>query len=477
MFARHTKKIAIGAGVLGLVLILFGSIWMTAIYPKFEKIPSDWKQVDEFEGTMTTVDMDFVNQLQSNKTINQLMTTPGAQELMTSPAVKSILGNPAIVNLVSNPGLMAMVQDPNTLKLLSDPAFTGLLSNQDVLKLLTNPDILAALADPVARQALMEQPMVKELLADPAIASLTQNTAFFAVLQDGVLSTITTQGKLLELLQNPLLGVLLSNPAVQSLMADPQALALLVDPRTQKLMANNADLPVVTLPVVIRMERQVTDTKGDSVIINEKMITTNSATGGAVLGFDPTDLDLIVDRESREYLAGTEGNRTGLWTLPFHVNKGRSYFTWIPVAQQSLEGKYQGTENVNGLKTYKYVVNFTNVSMPINDPVSGLPMVADESITTWNEPLTGSTVKIVEYDAVSAQSPSGEKYTRLIYDLRHTDDTVNTLVGEAKDNRDKMMWAGSYMPWICIAFGILLAAGAGVIGLSILRSRPQTINS
>ena len=474
MFGKHAKKIAIGAGIFGLIFILFGSIWMTAVFPKFEKIPSDWKQADEFEGTLTTVDMAFVTQLQENTTINQLMSAPGAQDLLASPAVKAILGNPAIIELVSNPGLMGLVLDPEARQVLSAPAFAGLISDPKVLELFKDPAFLAALTDPVAREALLDQPVAGALLANPAVLSLTGNQAFFAVLQDGVLSTIATQDHLLELLQNPLLGMLLANPAVQSLLADPEAMALLVDPRTQKLMANAADLPIITLPVGIRMERRVTDTEGEKIFISEQMITWNAATGEAIPGFDKSDLDFIVDRKTREYLPGTEGGRIGLWTLPFHVDKSRSYYTWIPMAQQPLEGEYQGTENINGLKTYKCVVNYTGVSVPINDPVSGLPLVADELITTWNEPLTGSTVMIEEYDAVSALSPSGEKYTRIIYDLKHTDETVSTLVNEAKDNRDMMLWFGSYMPWMIIAIGILLTVGAAaVIGLGMLRKRPQ----
>jgi len=99
-------------------------------------------------------------------------------------------------------------------------------------------------------------------------------------------------------------------------------------------------------------------------------------------------------------------------------------------------------------------------------------------IATWNEPVTGSTVKIEEYDAVSALSPSGEKYTRIVYDLKHTDGTVSTLVNKAEDNRDKMLWFGTYMPWMIIAFGIFLTVGgAVVIGLGRLRKRQQIVAS
>ena len=477
MFSRRAvTRIAVGTGILGLVLILFGSVWTTTVFARFEKLPSDWEQVDEFEGSMITVDVAFLTQLKNNTVINQLMSTPGAQDLLAAPAVKAILGNPAIVELVNNPELMGLLQDPGARQVLTDPALAGLLSNPDVLKLLEDPAFLAAIGDPTARERLLDQPVAGVLLANPAILSLAQDQTFVTVLQDGVLTTLATQDHLLELLQNPILGALLANPAVQPLLADPEALSLLVDPRTQKLMANAADLPTITLPVIIRMERHVTGTEGEKAFIDEQMMTWNSATGQGVPGFEKTDLHLIVDRKTREYLPDTEGGRTGFWSLPFHVEKGRSYSTWIPVAQQSLEANYQGTESIEGLKTFKHIVNYTDLPLVAKDPVSGLPLVADELITTWSEPLTGSTVRIEEYDAVSAQSPSGEKYPRLVYDLKHREDTVTTLVNEAKDNRDKMLWFGSYMPWMSMGVGIFLTVGAATfIGLGILRRRPQDI--
>jgi hypothetical protein len=479
MFSRRrVKKIALGVGILGLVLTLFGSVWTTTVFARFEKLPSNWGQTDTFEGSMTTVDVAFLNQLKNNAVINQLMSTPGAQDLLGAPAVKAILGDPTIGELLNNPELMQLLQDPDARQVLSDPALVGLLSNPDVLKLLEDPAFLAAIGNETAREQLPDQPAAVALLENPAMISLAQDRTFVTILQDGVLTTLATQNHLMELLQNPILGTLLANPAVQPLLADPEALSLLVDPRTQKLMANAADLPTVTLPVIIRMERHVTGTEGEKAFIDEQMMTWNSATGQGVPGFEKTESHLVVDRKTREYLPGTDGGRTGLWTLPFHVKKGRSYATWIPVAQQCLEAKYQGTESIDGLKTFKYVVNYTDLPMVAKDPVSGLPLVADELITTWNEPLTGSTVRIQEYDAVSAQSPSGEKYPRLVYDLKHTEDTVTTLVNKAKDNRDKMLWFGSYMPWMSIAFGIFLTVGAATfIGLGVLRRHPKDIIS
>ena len=43
------------AGILGLLLIIFGSVWITVVFSSFEKIPSDWDQIDDLQGTFTFV--------------------------------------------------------------------------------------------------------------------------------------------------------------------------------------------------------------------------------------------------------------------------------------------------------------------------------------------------------------------------------------------------------------------------------------
>jgi hypothetical protein len=108
------NKLVLGAGILGIVLIVFGSVWITIIFPRYEKIPSDWSQTDELQGSFICVDEDFLSRLQENPTISQLMKDDTGN-ILTNPAVKQILANPATVTLVSNPQLIDLLSNPAAL--------------------------------------------------------------------------------------------------------------------------------------------------------------------------------------------------------------------------------------------------------------------------------------------------------------------------------------------------------------------------
>ena len=183
MVFQSARNFWLLAGVAGLGLIVFGSVWMTAVFARFEKVPADWEQVDELEGTFTFVDEAFLAELQGNDTITGLMSSPSALGLLAHPQVSSLLGSPALAELLGSPDLLAALQNPN-------------LSISDLL-------------------------------------------------QSGLSGTLAGRPQLMELLVDPAFGELLGNPVVQTLLADPSALPLLVDARTQRLLANPADLPML----------------------------------------------------------------------------------------------------------------------------------------------------------------------------------------------------------------------------------------
>ena len=378
MLFQSARRFWLLSGVVGLSLIVFGSVWMTTVFARFEKVPADWEQVDELKGTFTFVDEAFLAQLQGSDTIARLMSDPDALSLLAHPQVSSLLGSPALGELLSSPDLVA---------------------------------------------------------------------ALMALLDDSVVRA------------------LLGNEAVKTLLADPSALSLLVDARTQTLLANPADLPMVTVAVEIRRRRTATGADGDRLFITERASTVDPATGQNLPGFEPTELMLVVDRVSKEYLPGTEGGRSGFWGLPFHVDKSRSFSSWVTAAGRPLDAAYVGTEELQGLETYVYSIDVTNLPLGSDDPATGLPLVVDAKISTWNEPKTGSTVRIEDFDAVSALAPSGVKYPRFVADVSHPPETVTRLVDDAKGNRGRIILFGTYMPWVAIGLGVLLALAAGAMTL------------
>ncbi|MFQ5933246.1 MAG: porin PorA family protein [Dehalococcoidia bacterium] len=478
--ARIATRLGVGAGILGLALIVFGSVWITAVFPIFEKIPSDWDQIDDLAGTYTDVDRAFLGQLLGNETIGQLQAAPEGQNPLEDPAVQAILSNPAVGLLVSDEGLLALVQDPQSMQALANPTLLSLLSNPEVLGLLQDPSFMAALAAALANPAALPQlvsdyPAVGPLLADPEVLALLQDPAVQALLQSGALVTLATQPQLLGLLGDPALGTVLANPAVQALLADQEALLLILDPRTPPLLANPAALPTISGEVVIHRVRRATGTDGNRIFINEQKTYTDPTTGQELPGFPMEDFDLIVDRKSKEYLPGTDEGRTGYWGLPFHVDKDKDppYDSWITAAKQPYPAEYQSTEELQGLETYLFVQEVSDLPLG-DDETTGLSLVVDALIKAWVEPETGSIVRIEDRDVVSAVDPTGQKHTWVVFDVKHTEETVTELVEEAKDNRNKIVWFGTNMPWLSMGLGIFLAVGGGALvgGVLLRRGEP-----
>lgn len=240
------------------------------------------------------------------------------------------------------------------------------------------------------------------------------------------------------------------------MLADPAVLGLILDPRTQAMLANPADAPTLTIPVLLHRERVATRTEGDSLFMNEQVTNNNTATGSPVPRFDPTNVGLVVERSAKEYLAGSDEGRTGQWGLPFHA--ARVHDAFLSVCRARLPATFAGEDEVLGLPTYRYVTRRVTISAcPTRS--RGCPLVVDATFTVWVEPVKGSGVKAVDLETVSVLLPSGDKHVRFLADVVYTDDTVAELVSDAKSSRDQINRLGTLVPWLIIVLGGLLLLG------------------
>jgi hypothetical protein len=462
----RNKKIGSILGIGGIAALVVGIVWIAAIFPTFLKVPGDLDRTVELTGEYTLADQTFLAELQANATITALLASGGADAL-TSPAALEVLQSPALASLIADPALLAALSNPAAVATLMSPEIAGVLSNSLLLNLLANPEVVAGLTDPAALLGLMSDPalgpVLQQILSDPTIAALLASETVIALLSSGVIGTLAADPSLLALLQNPAVGALLSNPGVQALLADPAALALVLDPRTLQVLANPANLPTVTLPVLIHRERKAVSTDGNSLTMNEQVTTTVQGTTQEVPGFAKTNVNLVVDRVSKEYLAGGDGDRTGQWGMPFDADQDATYQAYISVAAQPLPATYEGTEIIQGLETYRYVVREDNVPYASLDPATGLPMVVDVEVIAWVEPSTGAAVDAIDIETVSAITPTGAKFVRFTADMSYTDDTVTALVADAKDNKSRLTLFGTTLPWLILALGFLASAAAAVM--------------
>ena len=276
------------------------------------------------------------------------------------------------------------------------------------------------------------------------------------------------------LLADPVVLTALANPIVQMLLGDAEVMSLLLDPRTQAMLANPADLPTLAVPVTLHRERRATGIDGSRVFVTETADYTRTDTGGEVPGFEDVDADdplkFVVDRKSKIYEEGNEGGRTGHLGLPFNVDKDETYAAWVTAAGRPLDAEYRGTEIIDGLETYLYVVELDAAPMGLDDPASGLPLVLDANIITWNDPATGRTVKVDDLVTISAQAPDGTRYTRFIEDLEYTDAKVAEFLEKAKDDVGRLAFFGTTLPRLLIGLGVgLMAVAAVLAGVAILR--------
>jgi hypothetical protein len=473
-FGTRNRQIGSALGIVGVVAMAFGIIWIAAIFDTFLKVPADLDRTAELTGEYVLPDQAFLGALQGNATIGLLLSS-GAADVLTSPASLEVLQSPALASLMGDPTLLATLSNPQAAATLMSPEIGAVLSNSLLLSLLANPAVIAGLTDPAALLPLLADPeigpVLQQLLADPAIAGLLANEAVISLLSSGVVGTLAANPELLTLLQNPAVGSLLSNPGVQALLADSEALGLILDPRGLQVLANPASLPTVTLPVLIHRERKGAGTDGNELTMNEQVTTTIIGTSQEVPGFEKTNVNLVVDRVTKEYLPSGDGNRSGQWGMPFDASPDAIYEAYLSVAGQPLPATYVGAEDVDGLETYVYTIQETNVPYAGTDPATGLPMVVDVDVKVWVEPVTGALVDAVDVETISAIAPDGTTFVRFTADMSFTDETVASSVATAKDDKSKLTLYGTTFPWVFLLLGfVAAAAGASLL----VRGRRET---
>ncbi|MCV6986164.1 DUF3068 domain-containing protein [Mycobacterium shinjukuense] len=270
----------------------------------------------------------------------------------------------------------------------------------------------------------------------------------------------------------------------------------------------NAD--VVTLQVGTSVRR--TDKQKDSglllaivdtVTLNRKTaiaVSDETHTGGAVQkprGFNdespPTAIPLRHD---------------GLaYRFPFHTEK-KSYPYFDPIAQKAFDVDYEGEEDVNGLTTYRFTqyVGYDTAGKlvaPIKYPslyagdedgkvtataaMWGVPGEPGEQITMtryyaaqrtfWVDPVSGTIVKETEHaNHYFARDPSKPEVTMADYKVTSTEQTVETQVNAARDERDRLALWSRVLPITFTAAGLIGLVGGGVLASFSLRTESALID-
>lgn len=194
------------------------------------------------------------------------------------------------------------------------------------------------------------------------------------------------------------------------------------------------------------------------------------------------------------------------YRFPFHTEK-KTYPYFDPIAQKAFDVNYDSQEDVNGLTTYRFTQNVGyNAEGKLVAPVTypslytgnedgkvttsaamwGLPGDPAEQITMtrsyaaqrtfWVDPVTGTIVKETEHENhYFARDPLKPEVTLADYKVTSTEDTVESQVNSARDERDRLALWSRVLPITFTAVGLIALIGGGLLASFSLRTEGALI--
>jgi hypothetical protein len=188
------------------------------------------------------------------------------------------------------------------------------------------------------------------------------------------------------------------------------------------------------------------------------------------------------------------------YRFPFQTEK-KSYPLFDPIAQKPFDANYDGEDDVNGLTTFRFTQNVGydadgNLVEPIkyaslydNDEdgvvtaragLWGLEGNPDEPITMtrfyaaqrtfWVDPVSGTIVKATERaNHYYARDPLRPEMALADYTVTSTEQTVESQVSAARDERDRVALWSRILPISFAAAGLVALIGGAALGIFSLR--------
>jgi Porin PorA len=189
------------------------------------------------------------------------------------------------------------------------------------------------------------------------------------------------------------------------------------------------------------------------------------------------------------------------YRFPFHTEK-KTYPYFDPIAQKPFDVNYQTQEDVNGLTTYRFTQNVGyNADGKLVAPVvypSLYPGNEDGKVTAsavmwgvqgdpgeqvtmtryyaaqrtfWVDPVSGTIVKQTEHaNHYFARDPLKPEVTLADYKVTSNEDTVESQVNAARDERDRLALWSRVLPITFTAVGLIALIGGGILASFSLRT-------
>jgi Porin PorA len=195
------------------------------------------------------------------------------------------------------------------------------------------------------------------------------------------------------------------------------------------------------------------------------------------------------------------------YRFPFDTEK-KTYPFFDPIAQKAYDANYDGEEDVNGLKTYKFTQNVGyDADGKLVEPVKysslyendedaqvtarvaqwGVEGNPDDTITMsryyaaqrtfWVDPVSGTIVKAQEhayhYYARDALKP---EVTFVDYKVTSTEESIEAQIADARAEGDRVALWGRILPITFTAVGLVALIGGALLGSFSLRAENELID-
>jgi hypothetical protein len=241
----------------------------------------------------------------------------------------------------------------------------------------------------------------------------------------------------------------------------------------------------------------------DTVTVNRETaeaVSSESNPGGAVQ--KPRSID---DEQPPTNIALPHEGLT--YRFPFDTEK-RTYPVFDPIAQNAFDANYDGEEDVNGLTTYRFSQNIgydsdgklvepiayaslldddADAEVTASAAMWGIPGEPDERITMsryyaaqrtfWVDPVSGTIVKRSDHGYhYYAREPLKPEVTFVDYKVGFNEETVETQVASARDDRDRVGLWGRILPITFVAIGLVSLVGGALLGSFSLRAESALID-
>lgn len=264
-----------------------------------------------------------------------------------------------------------------------------------------------------------------------------------------------------------------------------------------------ANAEVVTLQVGTTVRRSDKQQENGLLLAMVDTVTVNRSTAEAVSDDDRPGGSVQKPRSIGDDKPATNVAlpHEGLsYRFPFQTEK-KSYPLFDPIAQKPFDANYDGEDDVNGLTTYRFTQNvgydadgklvepIKYASLYDNDEdgvvtaragLWGLEGDPDEPITMtrfyaaqrtfWVDPVSGTIVKATERaNHYYARDPLRPEMAFADYKLTSTEQTVESQVSAARDERDRVALWSRILPISFAAAGLVALIGGAALGLFSLR--------